>query len=115
MPYWYRVLVPNPNAYTEECTHLSVPILAMCFILFWTLKNEIKIDCKLNYTTDGLNNTDKLYIVVVECLLYLFYNSKRLYLLFTNPNPWSFMSSLVATSMNGSVDFLCEGVLWCPV
>ncbi len=26
--------------------------------------------------------TDKLYIVVVECLLYLFYYSKRLYLLF---------------------------------
>ncbi len=29
---------------------------------------------------DGLNNTDKLYIVVVECLMYLFYHSKRLYL-----------------------------------
>ncbi len=30
----------------------------------------------LNYyenARDGLNNTDKLYIVVVECLLFLFY------------------------------------------
>ncbi len=31
----------------------------------------------------ALNNTDKLYIVVVECLMYLFYHSKGLYLLFT--------------------------------
>ncbi len=32
---------------------------------------------------DGLNNTDKIYIVVVvECLLYLIYHSKHLYLLF---------------------------------
>ncbi len=27
--------------------------------------------------------THKLYIVVVECLMYLFYHQKRLYLLFT--------------------------------
>ncbi len=54
-------------------------------------------------------------VLTTVCLLYLFYNSKRLYLLFTNPYPWSFMSSLVATSMTGSVDVLCEGPLWRPV
>ncbi len=57
--------------------------------------------------------TDKLYIVIVECLLYLFYHSKRLYLLFTYPYPWSFMSK--ATSVTGSVNFLCEGAFWHPV
>ncbi len=52
----------------------------------------------LNYyenTRDGLNNTDKLYIVV--CLLYIFYNSKGLYLLFTSPYLWS----------SGSQTFCC--------
>ncbi len=34
-------------------------------------------------TRDSLNNTDKLYIVVVEYLLYLFDHSTRLYFLFT--------------------------------
>ncbi len=45
----------------------------------------LAMDFKYTYyenTRDGLNNTDKLYIVVVECLMYLFYHSKRLYLLF---------------------------------
>ncbi len=37
--------------------------------------------------------TDKL--VVVECLLYLFYHSQCLYLLFTYPYPWSIISSLL--------------------
>ncbi len=45
------------------------------------------MDYKYTYyenTRDGLNNTDKLYIVVFVCLLY---HSKRLYLLFTYPYP----------------------------
>ncbi len=47
------------------------------------------------------------YTVLVECLLYLFYHSKRLYLLFTYPYPWSFNQEF-ATSVTGSVGFLCE-------
>ncbi len=61
-------------------------------------------------TRDGLNNTDKLYIVIFVCLLYLFYHSKRLYLLFTYPFPWS-IDQEFATSVTGSVGFLCEGAL----
>ncbi len=47
------------------------------------------------------------YTVLVECLLYLFYHSKRLYLLFTYPYPWS-IDQEFATSVTGSVGFLCE-------
>ncbi len=54
-----------------------------------------------------MNNTDKLYIVVFVCLLYLFYYSKCLYLLFTYPYPWSIDQEFV-TSVTGSVGFLCE-------
>jgi len=61
-------------------------------------------------TRDGLNNTDKLCIVVVVCLLYLFSHSKRLYLLFTYPYPWS-IDQEFATSVTGSVGFLREGAL----
>ncbi len=51
-----------------------------------------------------MNNTDKLYIVVVECLMYLFYHSKRLYLVYSVTGiamplsilgiSWSFISSI---------------------
>ncbi len=46
-------------------------------------------------------------IVVVDCLLYLFYHSQRLYLLFTYP----YYGGKRVTSVTGSVGFLCEGAL----
>ncbi len=92
-------------------TLLAFHLLAKLLLLHGLLIHRLAMDYKYinyyEYTRDGLNNTDKLYIVV---FVYLFYHSKCLYLLFTYPYPWS-IDQEFATSVTGSVGFLCEGAL----
>ncbi len=53
---------------------VSFPLTSYVTTTPWATNTSISniLDYYEN-TSDGLNNTDKLYIVVVECLLYLFY------------------------------------------
>ncbi len=86
-------------------TQLSVNMLAMHVLMMQWIINIVNYCENTRYS---LNNTDNLYIVAFMCLLYLFYHLKCLSSVYLSI---SLEHQEFATSVTGSVGFLCEGAL----